>query len=98
MTAREARAMLDQVGILDLGGLRVEVLIVDVREVYGRVDFLVTPIAGSGQVWKAERSISYGELAELQDLAEHIDPGDAELLEAAGIPEQPEQVGKDGGE
>lgn len=35
---------------------------------------------------RAER-ISYGELAELQGLAEHIDPGDVELLEAAGVPE-----------
>jgi hypothetical protein len=35
---------------------------------------------------RAER-ISYGELAELQDLAEHIEPGDVELLEAAGVPE-----------
>lgn len=34
-------------------------------------------------------SISYGELAELQSLAEHIDPGDVELLEAAGVPESP---------
>lgn len=31
--------------------------------------------------------ISYGELAELQGLAGHIDPGDVELLEAAGVPE-----------
>jgi len=31
--------------------------------------------------------ISYGELAELQFLAEHIDKGDVELLEAAGVPE-----------
>jgi hypothetical protein len=35
---------------------------------------------------RAER-ISYGELAELQNLAEHIEPGDVELLEAAGVPE-----------
>jgi hypothetical protein len=35
---------------------------------------------------RAER-ISYGEIAELADLAEHIAPGDVELLEAAGIPE-----------
>lgn len=31
--------------------------------------------------------ISWSELAELQLLAEHIDPGDVELLEAAGVPE-----------
>lgn len=35
---------------------------------------------------RAER-ISYSGLAELQGLAEHIDPGDVELLEAAGVPE-----------
>jgi hypothetical protein len=38
------------------------------------------------QELRAER-ISYGELAELQSLAEHIEPGDVELLEAAGVPE-----------
>lgn len=37
----------------------------------------------------AER-ISYGEIAELQSLAEHIDPSDVELLEWAGVPEFPE--------
>lgn len=35
--------------------------------------------------------ISYGELAELQDLARFIDPGDVELLEAAGVPEFEEE-------
>lgn len=35
---------------------------------------------------EAER-ISYSELAELQDLAEHIEPGDVLLLEGAGVPE-----------
>ena len=39
---------------------------------------------------RAER-ISYGELSELQDLAKHIEPGDVELLEAAGVPEFPEE-------
>lgn len=35
---------------------------------------------------RAER-ISYQELAELQSLAQYIDPGDIELLEPAGVPE-----------
>jgi hypothetical protein len=35
-------------------------------------------------------SISWSELAELQSLADQIDPGDIELLEAAGVPEFPE--------
>ena len=33
--------------------------------------------------------ISYGELVELQDLAEHIDPSDTLLLQWAGVPEFP---------
>jgi len=33
---------------------------------------------------RAER-ISYGELVELQSLVPHIEPGDLELLEAAGV-------------
>lgn len=32
--------------------------------------------------------ISYGELAELESLAGAIEPGDVELLEAAGVPEE----------
>lgn len=36
---------------------------------------------------RAER-ISYGELAELQGLAEYISDNDVELLEAAGVPER----------
>ena len=36
------------------------------------------------QELRAER-ISYGELVELQSLAEYIDEGDVELLEASGI-------------
>ena len=38
---------------------------------------------------RAER-MSYGDLVELADLAEHIDPGDVELLEPAGVPEYPQ--------
>ena len=31
--------------------------------------------------------ISWGELLELADLEEYINPGDTELLQAAGVPE-----------
>jgi len=39
-----------------------------------------------------DETMSYGELAELQGLAEFIEPGDVELLEAAGVPEFPEDT------
>ncbi len=41
---------------------------------------------------KAER-ISFGELAELQSLIPHIEDGDVELLEAAGVPEEAFRAG-----
>ena len=44
-----------------------------------RLEYLRTEI-------EAER-ISYGEIAELQDLAEYIEPGDVPLLQWAGVPE-----------
>lgn len=34
-----------------------------------------------------QERMSYGELAELQDLIPYIDKSDIELLEAAGVPE-----------
>ncbi len=36
-------------------------------------------------------NISYGEIAELQSLAEYIEAGDTELLEWAGVPEEEER-------
>ena len=32
-------------------------------------------------------SLSYSEIVELQSLAKYIEPGDVQLLEAAGVPE-----------
>lgn len=41
---------------------------------------------------EAER-MSYGEVAELQSLISYIEPGDVQLLEAAGVPESfPEEI------
>lgn len=38
--------------------------------------------------------MSYGDYAELQDLAQEIEPGDVELLEPAGVPESQAYVEK----
>lgn len=55
-------------------------------EIAARLEYL------RGEI-RAER-ISYGELCELESLAEHIEPHDVELLEWAGIPEFPEFGGE----
>lgn len=52
------------------------------KETKDRLEYL------RGQL-RGER-ISYGELAELQGLADYIDSADVELLEAAGVPEHGE--------
>lgn len=51
----------------------------DAKEAKERLEYL------RGEL-RAER-ISYEEIHELQCLVPHIDPGDVELLEAAGVPE-----------
>jgi len=50
------------------------------KEIKNRLEYLRKEI-------KNER-ISYNEIAELQSLAEHIDSGDVELLELAGVKEK----------
>jgi hypothetical protein len=40
-----------------------------------------------------KQRISYSEIAELQSLAAHIETGDTELLEWAGVPEHADQEG-----
>lgn len=49
------------------------------KEIKNRLEYL------RGEI-KAER-ISYGEIAELQDLKDHIEPDDILLLQWAGVPE-----------
>lgn len=53
--------------------------VVEDRQARERLEYLRGELRG-------ER-ISYGELAELQGLIAFIEPGDLELLEAAGVPE-----------
>ena len=53
-------------------------------EIMARLEYL------RGEI-EAER-ISYGEIAELQSLAEYIEPGDVVLLEWAGVPEFPDDT------
>jgi len=49
------------------------------KQIKARLEYLRTELRNG--------RISYGELAELEALAKYIEPGDVELLEAAGVPE-----------
>lgn len=50
-TTRELTILHDRRGLLEVGTLRVEVLVLDTRQVFGRVDCLVEPVSGSGRQW-----------------------------------------------
>lgn len=41
----------EKIGMVKLGGLTIEVKIIDRRQVWGREDVLVTPVAGEGRRW-----------------------------------------------
>jgi hypothetical protein len=51
MTLREMSAQLDKVGYVEFDCVHVEVEIVDVKEAYGSLRFLVRPVAGRGTKW-----------------------------------------------
>ncbi len=39
------------IGRLAVDGLRIDVAILDIRKVWARIDYLVTPLQGSGEKW-----------------------------------------------
>ncbi len=51
MTYNEAAALIGKVREIDVNGLAVDVMVNDVKQAYGRTRYLVSPVAGRGQVW-----------------------------------------------
>ena len=52
MTTAEANRLISMIGQIETSRLVIQVRILDVKETYGKVRYLVTPVAGSGQAWK----------------------------------------------
>jgi hypothetical protein len=57
MSAKDMSKMIGKPGQLDVNGMTFLVKIIDVRERWGKVDYLVTPKAGHGQTWKSSDSV-----------------------------------------
>jgi hypothetical protein len=57
-TANDMTPIIGRVGDLFVGDLRFPVRVPDVRPRWGRVDVLVTPLAGGGQAWKSLDSLT----------------------------------------
>jgi hypothetical protein len=55
MTAQEMTALIGKNGVLSVSGTRLvfEVRILDVRQRFGSLDYLVAPLAGGGETWHA---------------------------------------------
>ena len=51
MTFNEAAEVIGEPGGLEIGGLKVNVEVTDVRVSFGRTQYEVTPLCGSGKVW-----------------------------------------------
>ncbi len=45
-------------GCIEIEGLKVDVIIRDVKSSYGNIRYLISPIAGSGEVWKEQITIN----------------------------------------
>ena len=59
MTATKLAAHVGRVVLLRASGLDVEVMVLDARQVFDRVDLLVTPTQGSRSNWvSAERVVA----------------------------------------
>lgn len=58
MTAAEMMKNLNHTAFANVEGFKIKVQINDVRQVFGRVDYLVIPIEGEGQQWMSEDRIT----------------------------------------
>lgn len=63
MTARELAQNIGGHGVLSVAGLRVRVKVLDVRQAFGRIDYLVTPIAGSNEKWVQADGVKLDEIS-----------------------------------
>ena len=51
LTAKDSVKLIGQVKCVSFGGMLIEVKIVDVKWVYGKTRFQITPVKGQGLVW-----------------------------------------------
>lgn len=58
MAAAELIRNVGKVGLLTVDGLQIEVLIQDARQVWDRLDYLVTPVRGTGQQWVSAQRVT----------------------------------------
>ena len=65
MTTAEIAALLGRTATYHVNSLDIKVIIKDARAVFGRIDYQITPVAGSGSAWV--QSLAIDEEEEVQD-------------------------------
>jgi hypothetical protein len=55
---KELISSIGKKGLVYLDGLKVEVEILDVKSSYGNTRYLIKPVAGEGEVWKEQITIT----------------------------------------
>lgn len=58
MTARDMVNTIGKTGTLRVEELQIGVEIVDIRKVWNRIDFLVSPVNGQGEKWVSEERVT----------------------------------------
>ncbi|MDE2101764.1 MAG: hypothetical protein KGL39_31245 [Patescibacteria group bacterium] len=59
MTTQEKIKYIGKSALLNCGGLKFNVEILDCRESFGRTDFQVKPVSGDGSKWVAQDSLTF---------------------------------------
>jgi hypothetical protein len=47
----EVQQYVGKKAVVSLGGLKIEVKVLDVKNSYGRTRYQITPVSGEGQIW-----------------------------------------------
>jgi len=51
MKVSDVQHLKNKTGSILIGGMYVEVQILDIRETWGNVQYLISPVTGSGSIW-----------------------------------------------
>ena len=61
MKLRELTKQIDKIALFYSESMRFRVKIIDVKTAFGRIDYLVEPIAGDGSKWVSSERIKFNE-------------------------------------
>ena len=64
MSIKTLATAINREGLLQVDGLRIQVKVTDVRQVFGRIDYEVTPTQGSGSQWVESSRVTLDQTGE----------------------------------